>query len=176
MHGPDIGPASAESRSLRCVMAILALLCPSPRNPFTKYNTHPGSLDLMIFESSLSLRRPSSPSRPRSNPGLLFSPVMATSISSKRPVVLSLGELQRYPTIRSRYEITVPFNVRDYTFQNPLRCNCPAQRPDGMYNFACQGCDVSFSFAKLKAKAVEQTEKRWVVSSLLLSILEHLLA
>lgn len=83
---------------------------------------------------------------------------MATLVPYKRPVVLSLAELERYPTTNDRYAITVPFNTAEDPFENPLKCSCPG---DSWSKRGCPGCDLCSSFAKLKAKAIKQTEKRW---------------
>ena len=86
--------------------------------------------------------------------------------ASKRAVVLRLAELERYPTLKARYEIMLPFpHILFGFFQDNVICNCPKYRPNGWQNFSCQGsCDLYISFVKRKAKAIEQTEKRWIVS------------
>ena len=102
---------------------------------------------------------------------------MATSSSSKRPVVLSLGELERYPTVYDRYEMTLPFyNKVLRPWDNPLQCSCRRTNNGwdspryswglpNWFELKCEGCDTSISFAKVKAMAVRQTEKRWNVSA-----------
>lgn len=90
---------------------------------------------------------------------------------SKRAVVLRLAELEKYPTLRARYEITLPFNNVKNPSEKILVCNCPTTAYSS--KFGCQGCERSIPFAKLKAKAVKQTEKRWIVSVPFESFLEH---
>ena len=96
---------------------------------------------------------------------------------SKRAVVLRLAELERYPTLKARYEITLPFNNVKDAFQDDVRCNCPGYDGGWEYKLACDGsCDDSISFAKRKAEAIKQTGKRWVVSIPFPYVIERLLA
>ena len=89
---------------------------------------------------------------------------MATSSSSKRPVVLSLGELERYPTVYDRYEMTLPFYTKIRNpWDNPLQCSCPTI--GNGCNARCASDGTCFAFAKVKAMAIRQTEKRWNVSA-----------
>ena len=89
---------------------------------------------------------------------LLVSPYRTVTMSGQsiakrpRPVVFSLGELRRYPTLEKRYAITLPFE------DPPYCCFCRSwvePRP-------C--CKRWLEYCKVKAKCIKRTGERWAVS------------
>lgn len=78
----------------------------------------------------------------------------------KRPVVLTLAELQKYPTLNHRFAATLPFN------DSAVPCECPAPYDESTTaRGECQGCEPSISFFSNKAKCIKRTEERWAVSA-----------
>ena len=87
---------------------------------------------------------------------------MASSSSSTRPAVLGLAEQIGYSTVYNQYEMTLPF-YKKLPHYNRLKCRC-RKTGDGP-TAECVRC----SFAKVKEMALQQTEKRWAVSTRILS-------
>lgn len=90
--------------------------------------------------------------------GLSLPPLnMAGQSITKRPVVFTWAELQKYPTLEARYAETVPFRDRpvhpcdDWCYP-PIhrKCNCQ-----------CNDCN---RFMENLAKCIKRTGERWAVS------------
>ena len=72
-------------------------------------------------------------------------------VKKPRPVVFSLAELERYPTLEDRYAITLPF-------RDPAgHCYC------NWYKYDCADCELRYS--EIKAKCIKRTGERWAVST-----------
>ena len=71
-------------------------------------------------------------------------------VKKPRPVVFSLAELERYPTLEDRYAITLPFRA------STGRCYCD------WYTDDCADCELRYS--EIKAKCIKRTGERWAVS------------
>lgn len=83
--------------------------------------------------------------------------IMTDRSVMKRPVVLTLGDLERYPTLNDRYATTLPFNDS----AAPCECNYLSMK----WFPVCQKCKPSVPFFRNKAMCIKRTEERWEVSS-----------
>lgn len=76
-------------------------------------------------------------------------------VKKPRPVVFSLAELERYPTLQDRYAITLPFD----DLYN--RCRCPKSS----YHPVCKLCERGVGYSVLEANCIKRTGERWAVST-----------
>ena len=80
---------------------------------------------------------------------------MAEPVDKKRPVVLRLAELQKYPTLDDRYAATLPFKWKRFG------CSCSNWAPKFK---DCCGSTPPLWFSSLRAKCIKRTRERWAVS------------
>ena len=83
---------------------------------------------------------------------------MADPVIKKRPVVLRLAELQKYPTLNDRYAATLPFKYRSF--------NCYESAAPWCRRFKdCSGSTPPLWFSNLRAKCIKRTGERWTVGA-----------